>query len=115
MRKTKLLIVVNELWFFHSHRLPLALGALKEGYDVYIVANGDKSLEDKVSNLGLKFHEVSFSRSSVNPFRELKVLISLFRVYRKINPDIVHHVTIKPIIYGGIVARIVKTKSVVNS
>ena len=42
-------------------------------------------------------------------------MISLFRIYRKIAPDITHHVTIKPIIYGGIAARIVKTKSVVNS
>ena len=115
MKKTKLLIVVNELWFFYSHRLPLALGALKEGFDVYIVANGDKDLEKKVSSLGLKFCEVPFSRSSTNPFKEFRVLISLFRVYRKIAPDITHHVTIKPIIYGGIVARIVKTKSVVNS
>lgn len=115
MKKTKLLIVVNELWFFYSHRLPLALGALKEDFDVYIVANGDTDLEDKVSKLGLKFHEVQFSRSSINPFKELRVLISLFNIYRKITPDIVHHVTIKPIIYGGIIARIVKTKSVVNS
>ena len=115
MKKTKLLIVVNELWFFYSHRLPLALGALKEGFDVYIIANGDKDLEKKVSSLGLKFREVPFSRSSINPFKEFRVLISLFRIYRKIAPDITHHVTIKPIIYGGIAARIVKTKSVVNS
>ena len=32
----KLLFFVNVDWFFLSHRIPIAIEALKNGYDVYL-------------------------------------------------------------------------------
>ncbi|MDP6343146.1 MAG: hypothetical protein QF491_06395, partial [Alphaproteobacteria bacterium] len=36
-----LLFVVNEAYFFVSHRLPIALEARRQGYDVHIAAPAD--------------------------------------------------------------------------
>jgi glycosyltransferase involved in cell wall biosynthesis len=41
----------------------------------------------------------------MNPFRELAAVWRLARIYRAEQPDLVHHFTVKPIIYGTLAAR----------
>lgn len=115
IKQSRLLYLVNVDWFFLSHRLPLALAARNEGYEVW-VACADTGQKEKIMEAGLNFIEVPFSRSGTNLFAEIKLLFSIFRLYRRIRPAIVHHVTIKPVLYGSIIARLFfrKTK-VVNA
>jgi glycosyltransferase involved in cell wall biosynthesis len=115
MKSKKLLIVVNEAWFFNSHRLSFALYAKQNGYDVHIAANGDEISELRIIESGLKFHNIPFKRSSTNIFVELFTLLKLIRLYINIKPVIVHHVTIKPIVYGSIAARLSSIPFVVNA
>ena len=115
MKKKKLLIVVNEASFFNSHRLPLAIFAKKNGFDVHVAARGDPKNVSKIISSGLKFHPISFTRSSLNIFKEILTLLNLIKIYKKVNPCIVHHVTIKPIVYGGIAARITSVPFVVSA
>lgn len=106
----RILFVVNSFDFFLSHRLPIARRAVKEGYEVHIVASGvpkDKEEHD------FTLHNLNFSRSGQNPIRELFTLVLLVRLFFKIRPDLVHLVTIKPVLYGGLAARIAGVKSVV--
>ena len=112
----KLIIVVNELWFFLSHRLPIALAARDAGYEVHIASRSGTSSEIKQLNQELlQFHPVSFRRSSIGLWQELKTLRELRRLYREIQPDIVHHVTIKPVLYGTLVARWVGGIQILNA
>ena len=100
----KILLVVNVDWFFISHRLPLAIEALKKGYEVHIacgITNKKKYLE----SLGLKVHPLNLSRSGTGIKGEIKAFIEIYRVLKEINPDISHFVTIKPVLYGGITSR----------
>jgi len=115
MKNKILLIVVNEAWFFNSHRLSFALFAKQNGYDVHIAANGDDKSVLKIKESGLKFHNIPFKRSSTNIFIESLTLLKLIKLYINVKPDIVHHVTIKPIFYGGIAARITSVPFVVNA
>ena len=55
------------------------------------------------------------TRRGMNPVRELCTIWKLYRLYRGVRPDIVHHVTIKPVLYGGIVARLAKVGATVNA
>jgi glycosyltransferase involved in cell wall biosynthesis len=109
-----LLFVVNQAEFFLSHRLPLALAAKREGYDVHIATPISAGVA-VIQAAGLTHHAVSFSRKGMHPFSELSSLGALFRLYRKLRPDIVHHVTIKPVIYGGAMARVAGVLAVVNA
>ena len=95
IKKMKLIIVVNELWFFLSHRLPIALAARDAGYEVHVASRLGTSSEIKQLNQeSLQFHPISFRRSSTELWQELKTLNELRRLYKEIQPDIVHHVTI---------------------
>jgi glycosyltransferase involved in cell wall biosynthesis len=100
----KILFVVNVDWFFISHRLPLALEALAKGYEVHL-ACGVSDKKEYLENLGLKVHPLNLSRSGTGIKGELKAFIELFNVLKKVAPDIAHFVTIKPVLYGGIVSR----------
>lgn len=110
----KLLLVVNVDWFFLSHRLPIALEGVKRGWDVYILTK-DTGKFDEIKKHGLKPINLDVERSGKNVLREFRVISSLVKVYRDINPDVVHHVTMKISIYGSIAARKAGIKKVVNA
>jgi glycosyltransferase involved in cell wall biosynthesis len=100
-----LLFVVNIPEFFLSHRLPLAIGARNAGFTIHI-ATGPGSACQEITKLGFEHHLLPISRSGRNPFAELRTLWELYRLMRTIRPDLVHLVTIKPVIYGGLMARL---------
>lgn len=107
----KLMFVVNVDWFFMSHRMPIALAAMQRGYEVH-VACAFTGKEDYLKSLGFLLHEVNFSRSGKGIFKEIKTIVILRRLFRIIKPDIVHAVTIKPVIYSGIVSKGLKIRMV---
>ena len=95
--KPKLLFVVTEDWYFVSHRLPLAIAALEAGFDV-AVATRIRLHADMIQKAGIRLISFEMSRRAGNPLRELMALVLL---YRRERPDIVHHVALKPILYGS--------------
>jgi glycosyltransferase involved in cell wall biosynthesis len=112
MKNKKLLFVVNSPQFFLSHRLPVALAAKSNNYEVH-VASAEGIGVELITSYGLLHHIVAFSRSGQNPIQEMKTLIQLIQLFKKIKPDLVHLITIKPVLYGGIAARLTFIKAVV--
>mgnify|MGYP001770804580 FL=1 len=102
----KILFVVNVDWFFISHRLPLALEALKRGYEVHI-ACGITDKKEYLESLGLIVHPLNLSRSGTGIKGEIKAFFEIYRILKEINPNIAHFVTIKPVLYGGIASRFI--------
>lgn len=109
-----LLIVVNEDVFFLSHRKEIALCAQKEGYDVTIVAK-DTGKRREIESLGLKMIELPINPTGENLFEELKTFYFLCTLYRKEKPDVVHHVGLKNILWGGLAAKLMQVNGVVNA
>ncbi len=110
----KLFIVVNVDWFFLSHRLPIALAAKKTGFDVTIVSC-DTGRAAEIEAYGLNFINAPFTRSGTNILEELSLVSFLKKLYKKHRPDIVHHVTLKPAIYGSLAARKVGISNIINA
>lgn len=108
----RLLIVVNSAEFFLSHRLPIALAAQASGYEVH-VATADSSHVARIRREGLIHHVLPLSRGGSNPLQELRALVALNRLTRALAPDIMHLVTIKPVLYGGLVSRLNRVPAVV--
>ena len=108
----KLLFIVNTDWFFLSHRLPIAVEAIKRGYEVHLATTVTDKL-DILKSHSIKVHPVEINRSGLNPFSDVRVLFSLYRIIAVLQPQIVHLVTIKPVIFGGIAARFAKVPGVV--
>lgn len=108
----RILFVVNAPEFFLSHRLPLAKALSSKGYDVHVASSDGKQVKEIVG-YGFSHHTVSFVRSGQNPVRELNTLFELFALLRKLKPDLVHLITIKPVLYGGLAARLAGVDRVV--
>jgi len=114
MNKKKLLIVANVDWFFISHRLCIADQAKKEGWEVYVAAE-DTGRSDEIIKKGIKFINCPFSRSGTNLIEEVKTIWSFYKIYKKVNPDVVHHITLKPVIYGSAISKIISIKGTLNA
>ncbi len=111
MRQPKLLFVVNAARYFLSHRLALALAAQQAGYAIHVaVPSSEQSAV--IEAYGFKLHPLPLRRASVNPLRELKSWWALLQLLRTLRPDLLHLVSLKACLYGGIAARFVKLKSI---
>jgi glycosyltransferase involved in cell wall biosynthesis len=113
-RRPRLLFVVNVDWFFLSHRLPLALGARDAGVEV-MVAAGDTGRAGEIRAQGLEFVPLPITRDGTGMGAELATMAALARLYRRVRADMVHHVTIKPVLYGSVAARVAPGMAIVNA
>lgn len=104
LSRKKIVYVVNVDWFFISHRLPLAQEVLKGMNDVYLITKNTGRFEE-LELLGIRCFEIDFERSGKNPLKELSLIKQLTKLYAAIKPDVIHHITLKPSIYGTIAAK----------
>ena len=112
----RLLYVVNVTWFFISHRLALAVAAKQQGWEVHVAAGAAAPTEIALlEQAGFHFHKLLLERSSRNPLHNAALFVRLVRLYRRVKPHLVHHVTIKPVILGTLVARFLNVPEVVNA
>ena len=114
MDSTKLLFVVNVDWFFISHRLPIALEAIKQGYETHIATTITDKLE-LLESSGLIVHPLHLHRSHSRVGVVLSEFAEILSVIRTVSPDIVHLITIKPLLLGGIAARLTGVPAVVSA
>ncbi len=110
----KLFFVVNVDHFFISHRLPLALQAMQEGYEVYVLT-ADTGRREELESVGIHFLSIPFERSGRNPFHELKCLWLLCKYYRRYRPGVIHHITLKAALLGSLAAKLTFSSKVVNA
>lgn len=115
----KLLYISNLASFFLSHRLPIALSAKARKWQVALISGHEANAgiaaraTDELQNHGIEYHRATFDSAGVNPFLELIGLLSVIRHVKSIMPDIVHTVSPKGNLYGGIAARICRVPKLV--
>ena len=103
--KPKLMFVVNTDKFFMSHRLPIALAALQQNFEVHVAAALTNSIGE-MQGLGLVVHPLSLDRRSTGVLSNGRTFFQILRVFMRVKPDVVHLVTIKPVLLGGLAARL---------
>jgi len=112
--RPRLLYLITEDWYFWSHRVDLARAAQKAGYEV-IIATRVTAHGERISAEGFGLAPLGMIRRSQNPFRELMAIIEVIRLYRRVKPDVVHHVAMKPILYGSLAAWCTGVPAVINA
>ena len=113
--KKKLLILVSHLSFFISHRLELAVASKDMGYELKVVFGELDSDVKILNNLGIDYLHLPIQRGGTNFLHDIRSIYSIWKLFRKVRPDILHLVTIKPYLYGGIIARLTNIKCVVSA
>jgi glycosyltransferase involved in cell wall biosynthesis len=112
--RKRLLYVVNIASFFVSHRLAVGIAAAAAGNEVHVAGTLDKAgTRQALAAAGVTFHELHFSRAGSGAIELLRNLIELLRLFRRVRPDMVHLISIKPVLLGGVVSRVLGIKAVV--
>jgi glycosyltransferase involved in cell wall biosynthesis len=110
----RILYVCNVAWFFVSHRLAHAVAARQAGYEVHVAGAPDR-LVRLIEAEGIAFHPVPFDRSGGAGIADLLAYRALRALYASLRPDLVHHVTMKPILLGSWAARAAGVPATVNA
>ena len=110
----KLFLVINVDKFFLSHRKEIALAAKNAGYDVTVVTHFT-GRQGEISALGLRVIDLPENQTGMNVCEELRTFRFLRKLYACEKPNIVHHVGIKPMLWGTLAARLTKRRNVVNA
>ncbi|MEI6985186.1 MAG: glycosyltransferase family 4 protein [Rhodospirillaceae bacterium] len=110
----KLLYLVTEDYYFWSHRLPMARAAQAAGFDVAVAGRVDRHRE-QLEAAGFSVHPLGWRRQDNGLWATLRAILEIAALYRRERPDIVHHVALKPVILGGLAARLSLVPAEVNS
>ncbi len=108
----KILFVANYMWDIYIFRGGLLKALVADGHEVMAVApdNGRINMEKVIP--GLKTLSISLNKRGINPLEDMKLTYDLYKLYKKENPDIIFHYTIKPNIYGSMAAKMAGKKSI---
>lgn len=107
----RLLYVFNDAAFFLSHRLPIASAASAAGYEVHVATPASEAAGELGAH-GFQYHPIGLTRRGSHPRHELAAIGGLVTLYRRLRPGLVEHATIKPVLYGGLAARLVGSPAV---
>ena len=95
----KVLFVITEDWFFHSHFLDRAKYIASSGGTVGI-ATRFSIHEEELRDLGFELFPIDFSRRGLNPITEFITALKIRRIVRRFKPDIAHNIALKPVVTG---------------
>lgn len=113
-RRPRVLYLVTEDWIFCGHRLPTARAARDAGFDVLVatrVADHGAVIESE----GFRLLPLSWRRRDFSPFQAARDILAIAALYRREAPDIVHHLALKPVVFGGLAAWLAGTPAVLNA
>ena len=114
MPRPRILLVANTSWYLYNFRLPLLRDLRDAGYEVAAVAPLD-GYTPLLEQEGFCVHPWLLARRSINPCHELRAVMDLWRIYRREQPALVHHFTIKACLYGTLASKGARIYRVVNA
>lgn len=104
-RRPKLVFLVTEDWYFWSHRLPMARAARDAGFEV-VVATRVRDHGAAIRGEGFRLVPLAWRRRGDGIVGAVRALAAIAELYRREHPDLVHHVALKPILFGGLASRL---------
>src|SRR5262245_23729047 len=111
----KVFLVSRCSWTFFNFRRGLAVALAARNVEVTGGGAGGDGYEGKISSLGIPYKVLPVDKRGINPIADLLLILAFYRWYRTQRPDVVHHFTIKPVIYGSIAARLAGIPRVINT
>src|SRR5690606_18777993 len=113
--KGRLLFIMNEALFFTTHRMPLAQAAADLGYEVHVAAPYEQPWVDRIVEAGFRYHSIPLRRGGRSVVGELRLFLALLSLIRTLRPDLVHHVAMKSVVFGGAASRLLRVPAAVHA
>jgi glycosyltransferase involved in cell wall biosynthesis len=123
-KRVRILYLGNHAGIFLSHRLPVFKKMVQSGFEVHVAVpakpdllsqNIDQNSIQTIKESGFQYHDIKIHRSSTNIKKEICSFVDIFKLLKLVKPDLVYNATQKPVLYGSLISKIVKTPCVVNS
>lgn len=109
----KILILANNDVGLYKFRKELIQELIHRGNKVYISLPDGEYVQDLI-DMGCIFYDTNVDRRGINPFKDFRLLLEYVRMIREIKPEFVITYTVKPNVYGGMVARLLKVPYAIN-
>ena len=110
----RLLFVVPDARFFVTHRSDLARAARVAGWEVH-VATAAGPWAERIRKESFSWYRIEFGSIQKRPWSVISTIFRLTRLYLRLRPAVVHHVTSKPVLFGTIAARIARVPALANA
>ena len=111
MKKRKITICSNTSWYLYNFRRGLIKALIDRGYDVSLISPID-DYSKRLKDLGCRFYNITLDNRGTNPITDIGLMYQFYQLFTEIEPDILLIFTIKPNIYGGIVAKFLNIPTV---
>ncbi len=107
----KILLVCNTSWGIVMFRKGVIRELINEGYKLTVLAPYDDH-SSEIEKLGCSYIDLPIDNQGTNILNDIKLIVTLYKHYRDIKPDLIFHYTIKPNIYGTLAAHYAGVKSI---
>ncbi|MDN3510659.1 MAG: glycosyltransferase family 4 protein [Candidatus Jettenia sp.] len=111
----KALFIANTGFALFNYRLQLMKFLSNQGWSVVAIANDEADYVNKFSNIGIRFININIDHKGKNPIADVTLIWRLKSLYDQESPSLVHHFTIKPVIFGSLAAKWAKVPAIINS
>ena len=108
------LYIANTSWYLYNFRMNLMISMRERGYHVIAIAPKDQ-FSSNIEKEGIDFISIAASRKAMNFVNDIKLIITLFKLFKQYTPFIVHNFTIKTVLLGTFAAQLARIPKVVNS
>jgi glycosyltransferase involved in cell wall biosynthesis len=98
----RVLVISNDRDYFLHHRLPIVERLVARGCSVTVAAGGRPETPDQARDW--RFVPLPFDRLSINPVGNLWFLLRCLRLIGRVRPNVLHLLTLKPAMFGGLAA-----------
>jgi len=110
-----ILILSNNIGGLYSFRKEVVLAIAREGYQVYIsIPDFESNHVGYFKDNGCRVIPTRFNRRGTNPLADLWLVITYWRLIKRLKPVAVLTYTIKPNVYGGMACRLYGAPQLAN-
>lgn len=109
----KIAIVLNTSWNIYNFRMNFVKALMEQGHEVHTIAPEDDYTKMLIA-AGCIHHKVRMDSRGANPIKDSLLIMELFLIYKRINPDVILHYTIKPNVYGTLAASMLRIPVINN-
>lgn len=113
-RQPKVLLFANTDWYLYNFRRNLARALRESGWEVVLVSPPGR-YGGALAEAGFRWRPLRLASGGLHPAGDLMALGRIVRLYLRERPDLVHHFTVKCVLYGTVGARLAGVRGVVNA
>ena len=110
----RIVFVDNSLDGFRRDRMQLVHAARDLGLEIHVAAPSGRPRPD-LGHEPFTVHPIPMTRKGTSMWKEPATVLALLRLYRSLRPSLVHHLRLKPVLYGSLAANLAGVPAVVNT